>query len=103
MLTRRNLLAGAGITAVAALSTPAPIVAQTKSVRSRRFDSQRFIADCRAADANNVDAQGAIQELLAREISNPNAVLAGVGAPQKGGIQTLYRSDTLTILNIVWA
>lgn len=36
-------------------------------------------------------------------MSDPRAVLAAVGEPQEGGIQTLYRSPDLTILNIVWA
>src|SRR6185312_845596 len=38
-----------------------------------------------------------------RAMSSPRAVLNGVGEPHKGGIQTLFRSPALTILNIVWS
>jgi len=69
---------------------------------ARKFDPQRFIEDCRSA-ASRPDAQAAIRELLAREIANPQSVLAGVGAPTKGGLNTLYHSPELTILNIVWS
>ena len=44
-----------------------------------------------------------MQEVLTRAMSTPSAVLRGVGEPQKGGIQTLYRSPALTVLNIVWS
>jgi predicted metal-dependent enzyme (double-stranded beta helix superfamily) len=69
---------------------------------ARKFDPQRFIEDCRAA-ANKPDGQAHIQELLARELADCDAILAGVGAPTKGGLKALYRSPELTILNIVWA
>jgi predicted metal-dependent enzyme (double-stranded beta helix superfamily) len=36
-------------------------------------------------------------------MSQPRAVLAGMGEPEKGGIHPLYRSPDLTILNIVWS
>lgn len=36
-------------------------------------------------------------------MADPRSVRAAIGKPQKGGIQTLYRSPDLTILNIVWA
>ena len=40
---------------------------------------------------------------LTRAIASPSAVLAALGPPQRAGIQPLYRSADLTILNIVWA
>lgn len=48
-------------------------------------------------------AQSGVQDVMARAMSNPGAVLAGVGEPQEGGIKTLYRSPNLTVLNIVWS
>jgi predicted metal-dependent enzyme (double-stranded beta helix superfamily) len=72
-------------------------------MKTPRFDAERFVEDCRDASLETSDAQGSVQEILARAIAKPGAVLGGLGAPQKGGIQILYRSADLTILNIVWA
>jgi len=70
--------------------------------RSSRFDVERFVAECQGAN-DSADAQRTIYELLAREISDPRAVMLALGEPEKGGIRILYRSPSLTILNIVWA
>jgi len=89
-VTRRDVLIGAG----AALAVP----------RTQRFDIDTFVEECRRANQETAtDRQAAIREVLSRAMSEPRAVLAGVGEPQKGGIRTLYRSADLTILNIVWA
>jgi predicted metal-dependent enzyme (double-stranded beta helix superfamily) len=45
----------------------------------------------------------AVREVLARAVSNPTAVLKGLGEPQRAEIQKIFHSDTLTILNVVWA
>ncbi len=70
---------------------------------SRKFEAPRFIEDCRAAGTQGSDAQAAIREVLARELGDCDAVIAGLGAPTKGGLKTLYQSPELTILNIVWS
>src|SRR5262245_50262107 len=102
-LTRRGLIAGASAAALAGLS-PSLLATDTPKPRMRRrFNVSRFIEDYKSASKESALSQRAVEEVLAREISVPAAVLAGVGAPQKGGIQTLYRSASLTILNIVWA
>lgn len=98
-LSRRDLLIGAAATAAAASATQVP---PARAQGSARFDVQRFVADCRAAN-QGADGQAAVQEVLTRAMSSPHAVLNGVGEPKKGGIQTLYRSPALTILNIVWS
>src|SRR5262245_56024137 len=98
-LSRRELLFAGGALTLSARMTHAET---TPAKPARRFDPQRFVEDCRAADAGS-GAQQAIRELLARELADRDAVLAGLGAPAKGGLQTIHRSDTLTILNIVWA
>jgi predicted metal-dependent enzyme (double-stranded beta helix superfamily) len=65
------------------------------------FDLDRFIADCR--DAIGEDAtHKAAREVLARAVSEPTAVLATLGEPQRAGVTPLYRSDNLTILNVIW-
>src|SRR5437764_1039960 len=66
------------------------------------FDLERFVADCRAALAND-GAHGAIRESVARAVSEPGLVLAAFGEPRHAGIQPLLRSETLTVLNVVWA
>ena len=65
------------------------------------FDKERFIEDCRAA-ARGTDAQAAIREIVARAVSEPNAVIRGLGEPTRSGVETLYRGEDLTILNLSW-
>ncbi len=65
------------------------------------FDLDRFIVDCRealTADPSHKE----VREVVARAVSDPAAVLTGLGEPQRAGIDGLYRSDELTILNVVW-
>ncbi|HEX7082396.1 MAG TPA: hypothetical protein VF329_15415 [Gammaproteobacteria bacterium] len=70
--------------------------------RASRFDVDAFVDECRRANEES-DPQAAVREVLARAIAEPTAVLRGLGEPEKGGIRTLYRSPTLTVLDIVWA
>jgi len=65
------------------------------------FDLDRFIVDCRAALAADASHK-AMREVVARAVADPGAVLGGLGEPQRGGVHTLYRSDDLTILNVIW-
>ena len=65
------------------------------------FDRDQFIADCRAARAAD-PSHKAVREVVARAVSDPAAVLKGLGAPTKGGLQKIYHSAELTILNVVW-
>ena len=65
------------------------------------FDLDRFIEDCRAAVAQD-SSHRAARELVARAVSDPAGVLAGLGEPQRAGVEPLYRSETLTILNVIW-
>jgi len=65
------------------------------------FDTDQFVADCRAARAEG-DSHKAIADLIKRAVSNPAAVLKGLGEPEKGGVTKLFHSDTLTVLNVVW-
>jgi predicted metal-dependent enzyme (double-stranded beta helix superfamily) len=66
------------------------------------FDVERFVADCRAAFAED-PGHKAVREVLARAVSDPAAVLDGLGEPKRAEIQKLFHSDRLTILNVVWA
>ena len=66
------------------------------------FNLDQFVADCRAALGENVP-QRAVQEVVARAVSTPGALLKTLGEPKRAEMQTLYRSDDLTILNVIWA
>jgi predicted metal-dependent enzyme (double-stranded beta helix superfamily) len=65
------------------------------------FDKERFIEDCRAA-LKETQVQGAVRELVARAVSEPAQVIRALGEPARAGVYTLYRSDDLTILNLLW-
>jgi predicted metal-dependent enzyme (double-stranded beta helix superfamily) len=66
------------------------------------FDLDHFISDCR--DAIRQDASYKfVREVVARAVSDPGAVLQELGEPKRGEINPLYRSDNLTILNVIWA
>jgi predicted metal-dependent enzyme (double-stranded beta helix superfamily) len=65
------------------------------------FDLDTFKNECRTAVAGP-DAQQEIHRLLARALEDPVALTREIGEPAKGEMQTLHRSDDLTILNVVW-
>ncbi|HEY6253614.1 MAG TPA: hypothetical protein VI685_26960 [Candidatus Angelobacter sp.] len=66
------------------------------------FELNQFVSDCRAALKEN-QAQSAVREVVARAVSDPASVLKAIGEPQRAEMQTLYRADDLTILNVIWA
>ena len=101
--SRRKFIAATAL-ASAHLAFPATIVAGTKraaAINQAGMDIDRFVEDCIAAN-RETDAQGAVREVLARAVSDPGAVRAALGEPQKAGINVLHRSATLTIFNAVW-
>ena len=65
------------------------------------FDVERLTADCLQAVAID-SSHKAVREVLARTMSDPASVLRGLGEPQRAGITPIYRSDALTIINVVW-
>ena len=67
-----------------------------------KFDVDRFADDVKRANAE-VDGQAAVCEVLARALSDPGAVIDGIGAPTEAGIRTIFHGKDLTILNVVWA
>src|SRR5262249_13974062 len=66
------------------------------------FDLFQFVADCREALAAD-KSQKFVREDVARAVSDPAAVLAALGEPQRAGLHKLYQSNELTVLNVVWA
>jgi predicted metal-dependent enzyme (double-stranded beta helix superfamily) len=65
------------------------------------FDKDQFVADCQAA-LNGPQAALAVRELVARSVSEPAAVIRGLGEPKPGGIDMLHRSADMTIVNLIW-
>jgi len=65
------------------------------------FETERFIQDCRDGFREQ-NTHAAMREIVSRAVSEPGQVLKALGEPKLSGIQTLYRSDTLTILNVLW-
>ena len=65
------------------------------------FESEKFIEECRAALAES-DAHGAINEIVKKAVSEPGQVTRVLGEPQLAGVDTIYKSPELTILNVLW-
>lgn len=104
--TRRSILAAgaASISVSVGLaksqpSGPRPSL-QINAGKTRLFDCEKFIEDCIAA--NKDGGQVAVNDVLARGVSNPGAVLTALGVPTKAGISVLLRSDDLTIFSAAW-
>ena len=65
------------------------------------FQIERFIDECQTA-VKEPDALGAVNELVARVVSKPAQVLRALGEPKRSGVQTIYKANDLTILNVCW-
>jgi predicted metal-dependent enzyme (double-stranded beta helix superfamily) len=65
------------------------------------FDLDRFIEDCRAAVRED-PTHKAVREIVARAVSDPAAVIAGLGEPRRAEVQKLYNAPDLTVLNVIW-
>lgn len=65
------------------------------------FDLDRFIAECQEAVVQD-DGQRHVREIVSRACSDHAALMRALGEPTRAGLNTLYRSDTLTVLNLVW-
>jgi predicted metal-dependent enzyme (double-stranded beta helix superfamily) len=67
------------------------------------FDLDEFIAQCGAAVTAG-EPRPAIKEILERTMAGAGAgQVADVMQPREGGLNVLYSSEDLTILNVVWA
>jgi predicted metal-dependent enzyme (double-stranded beta helix superfamily) len=65
------------------------------------FDKDQLIADCRSALEGDRASRN-VREIVARAVSDPGAVINGLGEPKAGGIQPIHRSPELTIINVLW-
>ena len=65
------------------------------------FEQDQFVADCCEAIRKD-DTHRAVLEIASRAVSNPGEIVESLGQPNRAGVTTLYHSDDLTILNVVW-
>ncbi|NQW11796.1 MAG: hypothetical protein HQ481_18190 [Alphaproteobacteria bacterium] len=65
------------------------------------FDLDRFIERCYGALDESAPDRAA-REVVAKAVDDPAAVMAALGEPERAGVHILHRSDTLTVLNLVW-
>lgn len=63
------------------------------------FEIDGFIEACVAAQA---DSEKAVREVVKEAVGDPAGVMKALGEPREAGLKPLHRSDTLTILSIVW-
>jgi predicted metal-dependent enzyme (double-stranded beta helix superfamily) len=66
------------------------------------FDLDQFISDCKTAVKQD-GPQALVRNIAARAVSDPAAVLKRLGEPTQAGMQRLYHSSDLTIVNVIWA
>ena len=52
------------------------------------FDVDRFVADCRVAQLED-STHKSVREVVTRAVSEPGAVLKGLGEPQRSGVQKI--------------
>src|ERR1043165_2297339 len=65
------------------------------------FDVDGLINECRAA-IKETDPRKAVREVLLRTLEKPGDVASAL-ARQEGGLDIIYCTDELTVLNAVWA
>ena len=64
------------------------------------FSKEKFIEAC--GDAVK-DGQPAVREVVAAAVADPAAIIRELGEPTKAGIDLLYRSPDLTVINFIWS
>ena len=65
------------------------------------FDLDRFIEECKEAVKSD-PTHKTVNEIVSRAVSEPSKVLRALGEPERAGVQKLYHSQDLTILNLCW-
>ena len=65
------------------------------------FDKEQLISDCRGALQGDRASRN-VREIVARAVADSSSVIRGLGEPKQGGLDVLYRSQELTVLNVLW-
>ena len=66
------------------------------------FDLDLFISDCADSLSESAPTK-AVREIVARAVSEPDALQQTLGIPSRGQVERLHVSDELTIINVIWA
>ena len=66
------------------------------------FDTDALVAECQAAVRGEADQRRAVREILLSTLSKPQPVADAIGK-DLGGIDLIYNSEELTVLNVIWA
>ena len=66
------------------------------------FDKDTLVADCLQAVRTEKDSQRAVREILLRTLEKPDPVAQAIGKDE-GGIDIIFNSPELTVLNAIWA
>ena len=61
-----------------------------------------FVVDCIDAVASP-GTERAVREGVARLVSDPQGLMQVIGTPTRAGVKRIHVTDTLTIVNVVWA
>ena len=67
-----------------------------------KFDLDQFISDCKKAVREHTP-QAAVNEILARAVSDRASIVSALDEPKRAEMQRLYQGSDLTILNVIWA
>jgi predicted metal-dependent enzyme (double-stranded beta helix superfamily) len=65
------------------------------------FCREQFIADCRTTLDGERAARN-VRDVVAQAVSDSAGVIEALGEPTYGGIQKIFRSSMLTIINVLW-
>jgi hypothetical protein len=97
----RRDIPGMPVNFVAPAATP-PFTEQARKWKTEAmFDTDALIAACHGALAEP-DPQRAVREILLRTLENPRPAADALGK-DLGGLDILFNSPELTVLNAVWA
>ena len=55
-----------------------------------------------ARRSRNTDTHSAIRELVTAAVTTPREIIRALGEPKRAGVETIYRANDLTILNLCW-
>jgi predicted metal-dependent enzyme (double-stranded beta helix superfamily) len=67
----------------------------------KMLSKERFISDCNAALDGDRSSRN-VRDVVASAVSDMAGIIKAFGDPTQGGIQTIYRSPELTIINVLW-
>lgn len=65
------------------------------------FNLENFVEDCRTAIRDD-PTHKTIAELLKGSMHDTSSIMKAIGEPTTGGLNAIYKSPELTILNVVW-